>query len=90
MAEFRITHVHLGYGATHESHIQSVWLEGHARAYSVEEIIRLIDDGHTFFYTLGGNRKARVETDISANGRRYIRTHPDDTKLNNLLHLPKF
>lgn len=89
MAEYRITHVHLGYGASHESHIQSVWLEGGTRPYTVDEIISLMDH-HTFFYSIGGGRKVRVAPAISASGNRFIKTVADETLLNNLLHLPRF
>ena len=90
MAEYQITDVHLGYGAHHESHIQSVWVANGTRPYTVQEIVEAIDHGDTFFYTIGGERKARVITELSTSGHRYIRTHPDDTKLDNLLHLQKF
>lgn len=90
MAEFQITHVHLAHASSYESHIASVWLKGAAAPSSVAEIVDAIHQGDTFFYTTGGNRTARVIAERSSIGNWFIRTHPDDTKLDNLLDLPKF
>lgn len=53
-----------------------------------DEVIRQIEAGtDTYWVSVNGNR-ADVVVD-TYNGRKYIRTEPDDSRQNNLLSLPE-
>ncbi|MFD1676539.1 DUF3892 domain-containing protein [Alicyclobacillus fodiniaquatilis] len=92
MGRYQIIAVHADNPKTHESLISKVKLrvkEGE-RVYSVSDIIRLIKEGHDFFYIDAG-RVARVTfVNTTAQRKAYITTYPNDSRLNNLVHLDKF
>lgn len=50
---------------------------------SMHEAVQAIESGHWQFYVYAGERLAAVEV-VERNGRRFLRTEPDDTTLNNL------
>jgi hypothetical protein len=61
---------------------------GRVTAYlSVAEVREAIDRGDTF-YTAGGARQARVAKFDCSCGVQTLRTHADDTQLDNLNRLP--
>jgi Protein of unknown function (DUF3892) len=55
---------------------------------SIDEVIRLIDAGTDTFWVSVNGRRTDVVVD-EHNGRKYIRTRPDDYRQNNLLSLPE-
>ena len=53
-----------------------------------DEVIRLIEAGTDTFWVSVDGKRTDVVVDTH-NGRKYIRTRPDDHRQNNLLSLPE-
>lgn len=70
----RITHI----GGTYPNRVSWKLTE--------EEAIASIESGFSSYYVKQGGKEVEVVID-ERNGRKYLRTDPDDTKENNLLSL---
>lgn len=58
------------------------------RQWSVADVVRALSAGDTFYSTGGTGRRARVSSyPCTSCGKTYIRTHPDDTLIDNLDNL---
>ncbi len=89
MADYKIIAVRVEHPGTQEQHISSVKLSN-GSIETRREVHDFIQLGHRYYYTTGGGRTARVQAETTSSGTRFIRTHPDDTKKDNLLNLPRF
>lgn len=57
----------------------------------IEEAIKLVENREVHFYVKGSdNTRIAVNVATSKNGRKYLRTAPNDTEDDNLLKLPHF
>lgn len=61
---------------------------GHGFQYYLDEAIELIESGNVVFYTIENGDYAKVFIWTSQNGRRFLKTAPDDLEHNNLGNLP--
>jgi Protein of unknown function (DUF3892) len=80
-------------GGNRPSHIVHLWWKtkdgsGAQGDGTRLELAKWIEDGGKAF-VIGGGRRADVEVDTTGAGVKYVRTVPDDSKLDNLLALPK-
>lgn len=89
MAKHQITAVRVESPGTQEEHITQLKLST-GTVETREKVHDNIKGGNEYYYTSVGGRKPRVEAATSAKGTKYVRTHPDDSKLDNLLNLPRF
>jgi hypothetical protein len=86
MADWQITCINKTDRTSPHERIRQVGGPGWRK--SADEVIRLIEAGtDTFWVSVSGNR-ADVVVD-TYNGRKYLRTRPDDYRQNNLLSLPE-
>jgi hypothetical protein len=56
--------------------------------YGIDTIIRMLDEGHTFYTMVDGNVTIIVVAEHPVSKRRYLKTLPDSYPYNNLLYLP--
>ncbi|MGD1837525.1 MAG: DUF3892 domain-containing protein [Nitrososphaeraceae archaeon] len=69
--------------------ITHVGLSGDYPKYSIPDIIRFMDNGHTFFTMRDYRRADVIAKQHHITGRQYLTTNPDDTRENNLDFLPQ-
>lgn len=87
---YQITHVRLSdNNATSTEHIIRVKLSDGTEETKAQ-VVKYIDQGMEYFYTVGGNSKAYVETVHPVGRDPYIRTKANSTTKDNLLSLPRF
>ncbi|AWN66981.1 DUF3892 domain-containing protein [Lactococcus lactis] len=93
MANYQITHIRVSdNNATSTEKITHVKILANDPAYTVNDIIGLIQQGHQFFYTTTPYQttKSFIEVATSSLGNKYIRTKANYTTRDNLLSLPRF
>jgi hypothetical protein len=56
---------------------------------TIEQVISMMNEGYKFFVE-GENKSETQVISVRADGRKYIRTAPNDTDDDNLLSLPEF
>lgn len=91
--EYQITHVRVSdHNSTSSEKITHVRISGGYPDYTVDEIIKFMNNNHTFFYTdyFTLMQKAFIEVVRPSSGTPYIRTKANTTIKDNLLSLPRF
>lgn len=66
-----------------DGHPTQVEIDSEHYTISMHEAIAAVDSGAWSFWVYADNRLVRVEV-VERKGRRYLRTEPDDSTLNNL------
>ena len=87
----KVIGIRLSEGGSRPSHIVRLWWitkdgDGVEESGTRLELAEWIERGGKAF-TVGGGRDADVEADATPSGVKYVRTVPDDSKLDNLLAL---
>lgn len=87
---YQITHVRLSDdNTTSTEHITHVKLSSGV-VETKAQVVKYIDSGMEYYYTLSDNSKAYVETVRPVGRDPYIRTKANNTTKDNLLSLPRF